>query len=149
MFTKTKRRRFLQKCNGRCAYCGRSITMDTMSVDHYVPKCKGGTGAFDNLMPSCLECNHLKNNDYISVFRYRMAWDSLKVTDLASYDSMVKAVNRYEFYFEKMKRTNKNNLLCSMPNGTTRKITLKTSQQKLLTNIKEKRYLRRVADGVV
>ena len=101
MFTKTKRRRILLKYNGRCAYCGCSISMKTMSVDHLVPKCKGGTGAFNNLMPSCLECNHLKNDDNISVLRFRMAWSSLKVTDLVSYDSMVAAVGKHKFYFEK------------------------------------------------
>ena len=143
MFTKSKRRRILQKYNGRCAYCGRSISMSTMSVDHLVPKCKGGTGAFDNLLPSCLECNHLKNNDDISVFRYKMAWDSLKVTDLASYDSMVKAVERYKFYFEIVEKLpQKNNLLCSLPKGTTRQTTrqiaMKAAPQKLLTDIKKK-----------
>ena len=153
MFTKSKRRRILQKYNGRCAYCGRSISMSTMSVDHFVPKCKGGTGAFDNLMPSCLECNHLKNNDYISVFRCRVAWDSLTVADLASYDSMMKAVDRYEFYFEKVKKTtHKSNHIVSVQKGTTRKTTrriaLKAAPRKPLTDIKQKRCLRKVAYGV-
>ena len=105
MFTKNKRRRILQKYNGHCAYCGCSISIKTMSVDHLVPKCKGGDGSFENLMPACLSCNHLKNNDYVSVFRYRVAWASLKVTDLSTYDTMVKAAEKHKFYYEKFEPT--------------------------------------------
>lgn len=101
MFSKNKRRRILQKYNGRCAYCGCSISLETMTVDHYVPKDMGGNGSYENLMPSCQSCNQLKNNDTISVFRYRMAWPSLKMADLASYDSMIKAAELFKFFYER------------------------------------------------
>jgi hypothetical protein len=42
----------------RCADMGR--TVPAVQVDHIMPKESGGTDAFDNLQPLCLECHRLK-----------------------------------------------------------------------------------------
>ena len=41
---------------GRCAYCGAAAT----SVDHVVPRSRGGPHAWDNVVASCARCNHTK-----------------------------------------------------------------------------------------
>ncbi len=39
-----------------CFYCGSQAT----SEDHIIPRCKGGSGAKDNLVPACHRCNSSK-----------------------------------------------------------------------------------------
>lgn len=47
----------------RCAYCGRSSIEDslTLSIDHIVPQCQGGSNEISNLITSCRVCNSSKN----------------------------------------------------------------------------------------
>ena len=42
----------------RCGYCGGSA--DT--VDHIVPRSRGGTLSWENAVAACLRCNHRKAN---------------------------------------------------------------------------------------
>ena len=41
-----------------CQYCGRQA--GDLTIDHVVPKSKGGTHAWDNLVSACKPCNHRK-----------------------------------------------------------------------------------------
>lgn len=41
-----------------CAYCGGSAE----TVDHIVPRSRGGTLTWDNAVAACLRCNHRKAN---------------------------------------------------------------------------------------
>ena len=43
----------------RCYLCDISLTIDEMTIDHMIPKSKGGGGKY-NLRPCCLKCNRLK-----------------------------------------------------------------------------------------
>lgn len=45
-----------------CAYCGKFLTMDEVTMDHVIPKSKGGTNDWDNVVASCGPCNHSKTN---------------------------------------------------------------------------------------
>lgn len=56
----------------RCYICGRGLTIDTMTIDHVIPRSKGGGNTFDNLMACCLGCNQEKGNmpwDYFRMLR--------------------------------------------------------------------------------
>lgn len=49
-----------------CAYCGLRLIIEqnhikTMTVDHIVPRCKGGTTQKSNITSACKLCNHLKD----------------------------------------------------------------------------------------
>lgn len=66
---KSVRKNVYAKFGGHCAYCGRSIAMKEMQVDHYLPQCKEkfylrrckiDVHAEENLMPTCRRCNHYK-----------------------------------------------------------------------------------------
>jgi 5-methylcytosine-specific restriction endonuclease McrA len=41
---------------GRCVYCGAAAT----SLDHVVPRSRGGEHAWDNVVSACGRCNHVK-----------------------------------------------------------------------------------------
>lgn len=59
----TAKRIFIfRRDNGECSYCGVSLTIQTMTLDHIIPKCKGGTDDKTNLTACCERCNSLKDN---------------------------------------------------------------------------------------
>lgn len=53
----------------KCEYCGREplqpyndTRRDFLTIDHIVPKYKGGTDNIENLVISCLQCNKEKGS---------------------------------------------------------------------------------------
>lgn len=50
----------LIKYNYKCLYCCKKLSYETATVDHIIPKSKGGGNAWDNLAICCLPCNQLK-----------------------------------------------------------------------------------------
>lgn len=44
-----------------CQYCGKKLGKDA-SIDHVIPKSKGGTSTFENVVSSCTQCNNKKDN---------------------------------------------------------------------------------------
>jgi hypothetical protein len=59
-----KYRRVLRESGYRCFYCGD--TADT--VDHIIPRAKGGTDDIDNLVAACLRCNCAKGIKLVDEF---------------------------------------------------------------------------------
>lgn len=49
-----------------CHYCGRKF--ETLTVDHIVPKSRGGRNATWNRVPACRPCNQAKGNDWPFVY---------------------------------------------------------------------------------
>lgn len=47
---------------GRCAYCGRQISLMKSTIDHILPKSKGGDNSWTNLVLACRRCNLRKGN---------------------------------------------------------------------------------------
>ena len=43
----------------KCQYCG---TKRELTIDHLIPKAKGGTTSWNNLVTACKKCNSLKGN---------------------------------------------------------------------------------------
>jgi hypothetical protein len=49
------------KTNGRCAYCGTFINpQGNWQIEHMIPKIQNGSNNIDNLIMSCVGCNHSK-----------------------------------------------------------------------------------------
>lgn len=44
----------------KCAYCGRGDL--PLTIDHVIPKSKGGDESWDNLVAACLPCNNKKGD---------------------------------------------------------------------------------------
>lgn len=45
-----------------CAYCKKTLHFRTMTIDHVVPRSKGGTDDLSNLVVACKQCNTLKSD---------------------------------------------------------------------------------------
>ncbi|WP_106849871.1 HNH endonuclease [Blastococcus sp. Marseille-P5729] len=52
------RKGVLKRDSHRCAYCGRQAT----TIDHLLPKSRGGAMSWLNLVAACPPCNGLKKN---------------------------------------------------------------------------------------
>ena len=66
MFEKPKRilREYVRKNNIKCCYCGRKYTYkNKMSIDHLLPKIKGGTYDTNNIVVACVNCNSQKKQN--------------------------------------------------------------------------------------
>jgi 5-methylcytosine-specific restriction endonuclease McrA len=53
---------------GRCVYCGAAAT----SLDHVVPKSRGGPHTWDNVVSACGRCNHVKADRGIAELGWRL-----------------------------------------------------------------------------
>ena len=43
-----------------CQYCGKQPGPDALTIDHIVPRSKGGTSTWENCVLACIECNKQK-----------------------------------------------------------------------------------------
>lgn len=54
------RRNILRRDGYKCAYCGRGDL--PLTVDHIVPKARGGDDIWENLISACTNCNNRKGD---------------------------------------------------------------------------------------
>lgn len=54
------REKIRRRAHYKCHYCGQQLHRDNFTLDHVVPRAKGGTSAVYNLVASCYDCNQMK-----------------------------------------------------------------------------------------
>ena len=52
------RRGVLRRDAHRCAYCGKAAS----TIDHVMPRSRGGKDTWENLVACCLRCNNIKSD---------------------------------------------------------------------------------------
>jgi 5-methylcytosine-specific restriction endonuclease McrA len=52
------RRGVLRRDNHRCGYCGNAAS----TIDHVLPRSRGGANSWENLVACCLRCNNVKSD---------------------------------------------------------------------------------------
>lgn len=62
----------LKKYDGHCAYCGKTLDLKLLRVDHLHPHYLGGEDHIDNYMPACYQCNFYKSTHTIEDFREKL-----------------------------------------------------------------------------
>lgn len=70
-FKKQEKQYIYFRDRGSCTFCGKELQLRQTSLDHYLPKSKGGPDAVYNIVLSCKTCNKLKKSsvpgDYAEV----------------------------------------------------------------------------------
>ena len=54
------RRNLFKRDRETCQYCGARPGLDSLTIDHIVPRSRGGTSSWENCVLACLECNKRK-----------------------------------------------------------------------------------------
>ena len=62
------RRAVFARDGGRCVYCAAPAT----SIDHVVPRSRGGQHVWDNVVSCCRRCNHAKADHHIAELGWRL-----------------------------------------------------------------------------
>lgn len=56
------RKNILLRDHNTCQYCGRVFAQSELTLDHVVPKSRGGSSNWDNLVACCRKCNNRKGS---------------------------------------------------------------------------------------
>ena len=62
------RRAVFARDSGRCAYCASPAA----TIDHVVPRSRGGRHAWDNVVAACHRCNHVKGDRLLAELGWRL-----------------------------------------------------------------------------
>jgi len=54
---KTKRAHIYHRDGKKCVICGKHLPFKKMTLDHIIPKSKGGSNDVTNLRSTCFKCN--------------------------------------------------------------------------------------------
>ena len=53
------KRNIIKRDNNTCQYCGSKLQL---TIDHIIPKSRGGEDTWENLVAACIRCNNSKGN---------------------------------------------------------------------------------------
>lgn len=56
------RKNILLRDHSTCQYCGHQYPPSELTLDHIIPRSRGGESTWDNLVACCKKCNHQKSN---------------------------------------------------------------------------------------
>lgn len=62
------RRAILARDGGRCVYCAAPAT----SIDHVIPRSRGGGHNWENVVSACHKCNHVKADKHLKELGWRL-----------------------------------------------------------------------------
>jgi 5-methylcytosine-specific restriction endonuclease McrA len=54
---KLNRRNLFARDSNRCQYCGKRFATSELSLDHVVPRSRGGQNTWENIVCACVRCN--------------------------------------------------------------------------------------------
>lgn len=69
------RKNILLRDENKCQYCAKGFREGDLTIDHVVPRSKGGLGVWTNVVAACKPCNqrkrdYLVENSPVSLIRY-------------------------------------------------------------------------------
>ena len=57
-----KRQNVIWRDNSQCQYCANYFMQDKLTIDHVLPRSKGGKNTWHNLVTACKKCNQKKGS---------------------------------------------------------------------------------------
>lgn len=78
--------------NYRCAYCGKTAT----TIDHIVPKSKGGLNSYENCVACCFKCNSSKGHKNLYETEHKLLIKPSKPNLYSSF--LLRAVHQEDVY---------------------------------------------------
>ena len=59
---KFNRQNLLERDEYKCQYCGKNFPIKELNMDHVIPRDRGGSTTWENVVISCIRCNSRKSN---------------------------------------------------------------------------------------
>ena len=59
---KLSRRNVMERDEFSCQYCGRRLDHSRLTIDHVIPKSRGGQTVWENVVAACMRCNDRKGD---------------------------------------------------------------------------------------
>ncbi|GAC1395994.1 MAG: HNH endonuclease [Pyrinomonadaceae bacterium] len=56
------RKNIILRDDSTCQYCAKHLPPSDLTLDHVLPRSRGGESSWDNLVACCKKCNHRKGN---------------------------------------------------------------------------------------
>ncbi len=56
------RQNIIWRDNNQCQYCANHFSTDKLTMDHVLPKSRGGKNTWENLVAACMKCNQKKGS---------------------------------------------------------------------------------------
>ena len=64
--------------DGKCQYCAKAVALGEATVDHVIPKSRGGQNAWDNVTLACTKCNQKKGSHLLENTNLKLARQPFK-----------------------------------------------------------------------
>lgn len=94
-----RKRKKLWLENNCCFYCEKELKLEETTLDHYIPRSKGGNSNLKNLRLSCVKCNRKKGDKMPSE---KIDYEKIILSLEKSLKSMQKEINLLKsFLFER------------------------------------------------
>lgn len=88
---KNRQKFIFERDGGLCYICKNPLTIETMTLDHLVPRCNGGTNTRENLRCCCADCNVMKSPIENLLFKNK---DGIDIED-----SLPFILRAYSYYY--------------------------------------------------
>ena len=75
------RRNLFARDDHRCQYCGKRFPHSQLSIDHVLPRSRGGATSWDNVVCCCLRCNTKKGGRTPEEARMRLLTSPVRPRD--------------------------------------------------------------------
>ncbi len=69
---KYTRKGVFKRDNLKCQYCGKLGTKNSMTLDHVIPRSRGGGNSYENVVTCCMPCNAKKGNFLVSELGWKL-----------------------------------------------------------------------------
>jgi 5-methylcytosine-specific restriction endonuclease McrA len=66
------RRNLILRDGGKCQYCGINVSLKTGTMDHVVPRSRGGAHSWENVVLACSKCNQRKADKMPEKFHLKL-----------------------------------------------------------------------------
>ena len=62
---RSKRQKLLQMYGNYCWWCGKQMKKSERTIEHLIPKSRGGSNSLSNLRLACFTCNNSRGNSLL------------------------------------------------------------------------------------
>lgn len=72
------RRNLFKRDHWTCQYCGKQPPMEELTIDHILPRCRGGETSWENCVLACIKCNKRKDDRTLREAGFKLKSEPVK-----------------------------------------------------------------------